>query len=32
MQRAWAFRQGESSGVRCQAMAANVLWCLGYSA
>jgi tetratricopeptide (TPR) repeat protein len=31
LQRAWAFRQGESSGVRCQAMAANVLWCLGYS-
>jgi predicted ATPase len=30
MQRAWAFRQGESSGVRCLAMAANVLWCLGY--
>jgi class 3 adenylate cyclase/predicted ATPase len=32
MLRAWAFRQGESSGVRCLAYAANTLWCLGYPA
>src|SRR5207237_7071312 len=29
-QRALAFRQGEALGVRCLAVAANTLWCLGY--
>ena len=29
-QRDQAFRQGEASGVRCLAVAANILWCLGY--
>jgi class 3 adenylate cyclase/predicted ATPase len=32
MERAEALRQGESSGVRCLAYAANTLWCLGYPA
>jgi class 3 adenylate cyclase/predicted ATPase len=31
-QRAQALRQGEAPGVRCLFMAANTLWCLGYSA
>jgi predicted ATPase len=29
-QRAQALRQGEAPGVRCLAIAANTLWCLGY--
>jgi predicted ATPase len=31
-QRALAFRQGEALGVRCLAVGANTLWCLGYPA
>ena len=31
-QRALALRHGEAPGVRCLAMAANTLWCLGYPA
>jgi predicted ATPase len=31
-QRALAFRQGEALGVRCLAVVANTLWCLGYPA
>ena len=29
-QRALALRYGEAPGVRCLALAANTLWCLGY--
>jgi class 3 adenylate cyclase/predicted ATPase len=31
-QRAQVLRQGEASGVRCLAVAANTLWCLGFPA
>ena len=30
--RAQAFRHGEASGVRCLAVVARTLWCLGYPA
>ena len=32
VQRTLVLRHGEASGVRCLAMAANALWCLGYPA